>query len=237
VLRDAPAGPLRPRSYGPCGRPRRRHQAAVPPRRPHWRTAAPAPGAACTARHSLACGLLRSWRRSQFGGPLDHQASAWVGCLPFGVARPPEPPAALRLVQWRRAATQACAQRRRSMPGRPQDLGQAIPGYAAGKYDGSAHGPAPCPGWCGAGPRPGAPAEPVRVPRPYRRAAAASSARCASSARYGAASWCPRRRPRCGGGELVGASAVTCLPSRTGQGPSAPRRHGPAARRCALNRG
>jgi len=25
---------------------------------------------------------------SQFGGPLDHQASARVGCLPFGVARP-----------------------------------------------------------------------------------------------------------------------------------------------------
>jgi hypothetical protein len=34
--------------------------------------------------------------RSQFGGALDHQASAWAGCLPFGVARPPEPPAALR---------------------------------------------------------------------------------------------------------------------------------------------
>jgi hypothetical protein len=33
------------------------------------------------------CGL-----GTQFGGPLDHQASAWVGCLPFGVARPPEPP-------------------------------------------------------------------------------------------------------------------------------------------------
>ena len=30
--------------------------------------------------------------RAQFGGPLDHQASAWVGCLPFGVARPPGTP-------------------------------------------------------------------------------------------------------------------------------------------------
>ena len=33
------------------------------------------------------CGL-----ESQFGGPLDHQASARVGCLPFGVARPRNPP-------------------------------------------------------------------------------------------------------------------------------------------------
>ena len=33
------------------------------------------------------CGL-----ESQFGGPLDHQASARVGCLPFGMARPPGTP-------------------------------------------------------------------------------------------------------------------------------------------------
>ncbi len=33
------------------------------------------------------CGL-----ESQFSGPLDHQASARVGCLPFGVARPPGTP-------------------------------------------------------------------------------------------------------------------------------------------------
>ena len=45
------------------------------------------PGKLAVTAVPLRCGL-----GSQFGGPLDHQASAWVGCLPFGVARPPGTP-------------------------------------------------------------------------------------------------------------------------------------------------
>ena len=57
---------------------------------------------------------------SHFGGPLDHQASAWVGCLSFGGARSPEPPLRSAPARWYFADTPALA-------------GPGVPGYVAGR--------------------------------------------------------------------------------------------------------
>ena len=53
----------------------------------------------------------------QSGGPLDHQVSAWVGCLPFGVARPPGTP---RCASRPRGGTSPTVLARRATPGTPR---------------------------------------------------------------------------------------------------------------------